>query len=255
MKAVLERAIVVLLFATFSFAISISSAQAADTNQTTSASTANEIMTKVAQVYRDCRSYSDSGVVKTVFFSKNDKDLDEKPFTTAFVRPDQFRFESTSNPPKLNVQLPLKFKDMKFIIWQKGNDIRTWWTIEPGKKKEISLSMAIAAATGISGGAAHTIPALLMPTEVGGQRITEYGQYKRIADAKLDSANCFCIQGKLNASDSEAITIWIDKTTYLIIRIDEANKFPDFRTESTTTYNPKINITIDKDKLTFNVPK
>src|SRR5437879_6027503 len=52
--------------------------------------TAQEILEKMAATYATCKSYRDSGVV-TNFFTRDH--IDVKPFRTAFVRPDQFRFE------------------------------------------------------------------------------------------------------------------------------------------------------------------
>jgi hypothetical protein len=65
--------------------------------------------------------------------------------------------------------------------------------------------------------------------------LTDITEAKRIDDAKLDKVDCFRIEGK-NADRS--MTLWIDQKTFLVRRIDEQNKFDDFRTEQTTTYDP-----------------
>ncbi|MCX6930594.1 MAG: hypothetical protein NT154_46420 [Verrucomicrobia bacterium] len=44
----------------------------------------------MATTYPTCKSYRDSGAVTNVFSPQH---TDVKPFRTAFVRPDQFRFE------------------------------------------------------------------------------------------------------------------------------------------------------------------
>jgi hypothetical protein len=41
----------------------------------------------------------------------------------------------------------------------------------------------------------------------------------------------------------------------LIHRIDETNKFPQLRTETTTVYKPQVGIVIDESKLKFNPPE
>jgi hypothetical protein len=48
---------------------------------------AKNIIIKMADTYKNCKSYLDSGVVKTTFFMKKGPYVDNKPFTTAFVRP------------------------------------------------------------------------------------------------------------------------------------------------------------------------
>jgi outer membrane lipoprotein-sorting protein len=241
--------IVGLVFVVSSFGIAVFSAEDSAPDLTTDSTTAKHIITQVADVYKTCKSYFDSGVVKTIFFMKDGKHVDEKPFTTAFVRPDRFRFECSSKFPIPGA------KPMRYIVWAKGKDVRSWWDVQPGIKKEVSLEMALAAATGVSGGSAHTIPVLLMPKEIGGWSVTELHQLNRIADSLLDNVECYRIQGKRKVSDSELITLWISKKTFLIHRIDSTHKFPEFRTETTTTYKPKVDVVIDESKLTFNAPE
>lgn len=56
--------------------------------------TPKQILARMAKAYSECKSYSDTGLVKTVYISDNGrKRIVEKPFTTAFIRPDRFRFE------------------------------------------------------------------------------------------------------------------------------------------------------------------
>jgi hypothetical protein len=45
---------------------------------------------------------------------------------------------------------------------------------------------------------------------------------KRVEDAKLDKVDCFRIEGKFAGNPT---TIWIDKKTFLVLRIDEQMKF------------------------------
>ena len=49
---------------------------------------AKQILDRMAKTYAECKSYHDSGLVKTVFIQAAGKRTVEKPFTTAFVRPD-----------------------------------------------------------------------------------------------------------------------------------------------------------------------
>ena len=131
------------------------------------------------------------------------------------------------------------------IIWANGKDVQTWWDIKPGIEKAKSLHLAVAGATGVSGGSAHVIPALLLPDVVGGANLTAITDVKRAEDGKLDKAECFRVEGKFG---KQPITLWIDKKSYLVRRIDEQTTFDTFRTEQTTTYDPTINDKI-ADKL------
>ena len=67
-------------------------------------SSAKQILDHVAKTYADCKSYRDSGVVKTVFVQQDGNRTEEKSFTTAFVRPDRYRFEFTDATGKRPVR-------------------------------------------------------------------------------------------------------------------------------------------------------
>src|SRR5947209_15674711 len=117
--------------------------------------TPDEILGAMAEVYATCPTYRDSGQVVTHFFdpgSDRPKRTSVRPFETAFVRPDRFRFEYRN-----------RYKDdgpwYRHIVWAKGGDVRMWWDVRTGVEYPDSLGMAIAAATGVSGGSAHVVPA------------------------------------------------------------------------------------------------
>jgi outer membrane lipoprotein-sorting protein len=204
---------------------------------------AQDVLDRMAKVYAGCKSYRDSGVVKTVFIQDANNHTVEKPFTTAFVRPDRFRFEYKEKQDG---------QERRYLVWRKGKEVQTWWDIKPGIEKPESLDLALAGATGVSGVSAHTVPALLLPNEVGGRRLTDMTGAKRIEDAKLDKVDCFRIEGKY--ADSP-MTLWIDKKTFLVRRIDSQQKFGNFRTEATTTYDPVTDDEIPDKKLEFDPPK
>jgi len=206
--------------------------------------TAQQVLERMAKAYANCKSYRDSGVVKTVFIEANGQRTVEKPFTTAFVRPDRFRFEYKERSPD--------GRESRYLVWRQGKDVQTWWDVTPGIKKADSLGLALAGATGVSGSSAHTVPSLLLPQEVGGRRLTDMTEVKRIEDAKLGEADCFRLQGMYA---SNPMTLWIDKKTYLVRRVDTQNKFDNFRTEGTTTYDPVVDGEITDKMLEFDPPK
>jgi len=218
-------------------------------NLATDNATAKQIITQMAGAYGACKSYCDTGMVKTIFFTDDDTSIDKKPFTTAFVRPDRLRFEYSFTHPIPGSQ------PKRHIVWAKGKDVRVWWDLEPGIQKKASLNVALGGATGASSGSAHTIPKLLMPEEIEGAGVAELHQLRRMADTLLEDVACYRIEGKHKASDGEPMTLWISKQTFLIHRIDSSYKFDDFRTEETTTYEPQVDVAIDESKLAFNAPE
>jgi outer membrane lipoprotein-sorting protein len=203
-----------------------------------------QILDRMAKVYAGCKTYRDSGVVITVFvegvFGKRTV---EKPFTTAFVRPDRFRFEYKDTRTGSG--------QSRYIVWSDGKAVQTWWDVGARLQKPESLGLALAGATGVSGGSAHTIPALLLPDEVGGRRLTDIKELRRAEDGKLEKVECFRIEGKYAGVPT---TLWIDKKSYVVRRIDEQEKFDNFRTEETTTYEPIIDEKITDEMLEFAPP-
>jgi outer membrane lipoprotein-sorting protein len=204
--------------------------------------TAKQILDRMAKAYAECKSYRDAGVVKTVIVQADGKWTVEKPFSTVFVRPDRFRFEYTESQGG---------RDLHDIVWRKGKEVQTWWDVKPGIEKAESLGLALAGATGVSSGSAHTVPALLLSDEVGGRRLTDMTEAKRIEDATLQKVDCFRIEGKFGESP---MTLWLDKKTFLVLRIDSQQKIKDFRIEETTTYEPVIDAEIADKMLEFNAP-
>lgn len=105
--------------------------------ESTDSLTAQQILDKVATSYATCKSYRDSGVVTNDFGPHTAGDhfprhVAVKPFRTAFVRPDQFRFEYDDPTP-----------EKPYIVWAKGDDVRAWWHIRPGEEKLSSLEDGI----------------------------------------------------------------------------------------------------------------
>ena len=145
------------------------------------------------------------------------------------------------------------------IASSEGKDVQTWWDVAPGIEKPQSLGFALAGATGVSGGSAHTVPALLIPDEVGGRRLTDITEAKRIEDAKLNKVDCFRIQGQFVGSPMtllvDNMTLWVDKKTFLVRRIDSQIKFDNFSTQETTTYKPVIDGEVTDKMLEFDPPK
>lgn len=210
---------------------------------------ARTILTKSEKTHAECTTYSDTGLVSTTFIEPEGNRVSDKPFSTAFVREGGFRFEYSSKYP-----IPLAQHANRYIIWTDGTVVRTWWDVRPGVEEKDSLFMALAGATGVSGGSAHAVPSLLMPANASGALITNLLEPRLLESNKLAGIDCFRVEGEQTYGDHDTTVIWIDRETYLIRRIDTSHIFPDFKTETTTTYYPAVNGTVGKDALEFNAP-
>ena len=225
---------------------------------------AQQIMDRMTSLYATCHSYVDEGEVTTIFIKENGRRTVVKPFTTAFVRPSDFRFE---------------FKDRRgeyewssYIVWKDAESVKTWWSIRPGVQSQPNLSLALAGATGVSSGSAATIPALLMPEMMKGNRIKSLSGLKLMGEEEVNGRNAYKIEG--TDSRQRVVTLWVDKATMLLVKIYQRTSFDSasasllenkvrqppvpvpfvpFETETTTTYKPQVNSGA-QGKLAFNPP-
>jgi len=222
--------------------------------------TAEQIVELATKVYAQCDSYRDSGVARTDYLGDDRQWTAEKPFTTAFGRPDRFRFEykdmSAGDPPP------------SYIIWAAGGDVRTWSDLRPGVIRPGTLGEAIADAAGVSQGTSYRVPSMLLPDSSAPKSPLELSYARRIEDADEGGFACFRIRGQsirtprtLGSGDQAVVlrenssTIWVDKQTYLVRRVDESNVFDSFQSDTVTTYSPEINVEIPSQLLDFGAPE
>lgn len=241
----------------FSLAVAVC-AQESPTRSDDAALAPETIMLKMARVYRNCRSYRDSGEVRTTLLTDGGRAGSDRPFSTAFVRPDRFRFQFTD--PGLGE------RSSAYIVWTDGGEVRSWWDAKPGIRNAGTLQEGLGVAAGISGGSSNRVPALLLPGSVGeGPPVIAA---ERIQDGSDRGVSCFRIKGKgqrtpytlkmgaqtLTVQD-ESITLWIDRATLLLRKVEDRKTFDTYTSESVTTYTPEIDVEIPPEQLAFNAPQ
>jgi hypothetical protein len=99
-------------------------------------------------------------------------------------------------------------------MWSEGNGdfLETF-----GKaRKEASKDSALSSATGISGGAAATIPGTFFKMNWGNQLGGSAVGKKRLADEKVGKEDCYVFTSELKGRVN---TIWIGKEDYLIRQV------------------------------------
>ncbi|MCH2182857.1 MAG: hypothetical protein MK108_12705 [Mariniblastus sp.] len=212
---------------------------------------AAQVIERVAQTYAQCKTYTDTGTHTSVMTSKSGEETEVLQFSTAMVRHsrsrvlkerlvhDQFRFEYSE-----------KGKPGR-VVWKSGQEVKVSMAAPPEANQ--SLALALAFFTGISDGTAHTIPALLMPSEVTGIKLTDIRKPVRGEDQSIDGRNCFSIQGKLPEGRT---TIWIDQESFLVRRIEQSYPLVEGVTVAERTdYQPVINQDVAAKRLEYNPPK
>jgi hypothetical protein len=201
-------------------------------------------MGQVAAAYANCRSYVDEGEVSTVFIRQNGRQTEVKPFSTAFVRPSDFRFEYKSRRGEEGWDT--------YVIWRGAEAVKTSWTVRPGVESAPDLFSALGAAAGVSSLASMTVPALLMPDQVRGNWVKTLSSLSLAGEEEVDGRKAYKVEG-VNLRNN-VVTLWVDESSMLLLKIYEKKKFENFEAETTTTYKPRVNVDVAQERLAFNPP-
>lgn len=161
--------------------------------------------------YRSLRSYSDVGVVRPVHAAKPLSCW----FETDYVAPDNFRFQFIRPHP----YRPLAQHLTKYVAGTASGEAY-FCTEQRGEKRRVeresSLEMAVAGATGISQGTAHTIGALLIE-RVGGFSLSMLNHLRFRESQNFDGVSCYRVSGVHPRRHS--VTLWVGVHDLLLRRL------------------------------------
>jgi outer membrane lipoprotein-sorting protein len=194
----------------------------------------DSIIAKVAETYQAMKSYSSTGEIIT--------ELDMSQIDPSSI-PGMPQDEKLKDSPLMKASLQEKqsLKHEFEIYMSRSGDYRIEWDQQinalvnthgvawsKDKKYKVKMSspmmnqpemeqkdqmMNLATATGISGGAAHTVPALFyhMDNEI----LNSLQNKELLDDETVDAVDCFVITGKLM---NQTMTLWIDKDRYVVLK-------------------------------------
>jgi outer membrane lipoprotein-sorting protein len=212
------------------------------------------LLERVRQVYAGAKTYRDTGVVTTTYFKPDGTVMMEskKPFSTAFVRPDRFRFEYHETR---DGDRPSRY----LIARDATGKVRRWWDVRPGVEEGGRLYMALAGATGVSDGSANTVPSLLLSDARHGRNWTQLKGLELLDDAETAGRRCHLVKHTIPAipntpAKGSVFTYWLDAETLLLRRIESSTTFPEFYTKAITTYEPVLNGDVPDSALAFDPP-
>lgn len=200
---------------------------------------AQQILDKMVSVYASCSSYRDAGEAKVVW--KGTDRVTLKPFTTAFIRPSQFRYEFRNED--------LRFGPADYVVWQNGVSVKSWWSVRPGVRSYETLDIALGTAAGVSDGTSMQVPSMLFGDFHDTHRIQKLSQLTLIKEEAVGGRPAYQIKGI--AFRNQEMTIWIDKEKFLLLKTFEIVQLSNATVEQTTTYKPEVNVAIAADKLAF----
>jgi len=185
----------------------------------------------MAAKYSRLASYQDEGVVITTYDEETGGRIEKLPFKTSFKRPNLFRFEWTD--------YFLSKLGTKRVVWSNGKNAFTYW--EPDRyEKEKYLGLAIAGATGVSSGSAHTVSRLLLEDEVNGFSVTDLNGTSLLGEELFEGVLCYHIKGA--HPDGQFYELWIGKSDLLLRKVREESKDSNtVRTEEEIRRNIHVN--------------
>jgi outer membrane lipoprotein-sorting protein len=165
--------------------------------------TTPEIFKKSQEAYAALTSYSDEGRIVTVTSGVALTSV----FMIKLARPSLYRIQWE--------QLMASGYANKGVVWSAGDG--DFFTMDgSAARKEASRENALGGATGVSGGAAATIPGTFFKMNWGDQLGGPLADEKRQANGKADDADCYVFTSELKGT---AKTLWIGKKDFLIHQV------------------------------------
>ncbi len=181
----------------------------------------DEILRNMAERYSSISSYEDSGVVETVTDGPLVRRNTDIYFKTYFTRPNKLRFEW------LNCAV-LVFPD-RSILWSDGSKSFTSHAHSPGRiETKDDLGMAVAGATGVSLGSAHTVPTMLIK-ELLGFVVTDIKKPILKGQEAFEGEECYVVEG-LDRSD-QPVQLWISRQDSLLRKLRQPGIDGEFEEE------------------------
>ncbi len=153
-------------------------------------STVATLVRRVLRANADVRAYADRGLVRELY---DDRRV-AVTFATSFRRKRSFRFDFESPHP----YRPLRSHASRASIGHDRTGPYFWsshYGSAPKVEDEESLLMAVAGATGISRGSAHTIATLLMP-ETGPGTLDRLRRVRSLPSTTIRGTYCLGLVGR-----------------------------------------------------------
>lgn len=197
---------------------------------------AEELLSRARAAYREMPTYQDSGYVLQ---RHGNEERVRTKFDTLFARPNRFRFRFEHPHPyeplrHIITRYECGFEGESAYVWMKPHES------PPQIEHFESAEMAIASATGISGGAAHTIGQLLQSgISVGVMELTDLHV---IGESEVDGNVCVEVRGTPERVALHT-SIFIDPQALLIRKV--STHFENFTNDEYRT-NICLNASIDR---------
>ena len=180
--------------------------------------TPSEILDKVAKTYASLKSYKAEGTITSDVDTGQIKVTLETSFSILLARP-HFYLISWSQ------KMPMVDMTQSGTVWNDGTSPYFYMSATNSYSKMSDDSMALGAATGVSSGAANTIPSYFFSGSSGQPSVS-----LRLIDPQLETTetigedDCYVVSGSSPVSKKESL--WISKQTFLIKKVSRSLEQP-----------------------------
>jgi len=169
----------------------------------------NELLKKVAATYEAAKTYKAEGTITADIDSNGMKVKTETSFSILLKKPNLYLISWSQN----NTFMPSMVQSG--AVWNDGTQPYLYMGQLNAYSKMTSDGIALSSATGISGGAANTIPSLFFSVfKEQPDPLFQMKEPKIEKTEKIGDEDCYVLTGPSAFSKKE--TFWISKTSYLI---------------------------------------
>jgi len=178
------------------------------------------IFKKVIAAYDSMETYSSEGTIISDVDSDVGKMKSETSFSMKLKKPNLYLIEWDQK----NSMMPAM--SQAGAVWKQGPQPYLYMGVTKAYSKMNADDMALGSATGISGGAAFTIPSLFLSV-FKGQPATFSGLVapQLTGNEQVDGEECYVVSGSSPRSRKE--TFWISKKAYLIRKYSRSLEAPE----------------------------
>lgn len=172
---------------------------------------ASTILEKVAATYKTMKTYKAEGTIISDIDTGGMKMNTETSFSILLKKPNLYLILWTQK------NMPIPGMIQSGAVWSDGTQPYLYMGMMNTYAKMTSDELALSSATGISGGAAFTIPSLFLSLFKA-----QSGPFYGLKDTKIEKTekvgeeDCYVISGATMASKKE--TLWISKSRHLILK-------------------------------------
>ena len=184
--------------------------------------TPHDVMRKVAAAYQAMKTYKAEGIITFRSDSGGPPKKTETSFSILLKKPNLYLITWTQK-----ASLPMFSMSVSGVVWSDGT--QPYLCLMHKCRKISSDEMALAGATGVSGGAANTIPSLFLSTMEQPGWLAGLRDPKFQKSEKVGEEDCYVIED--SSVGSVKVTLWVSKRDYLIRKYCSSFKWTEDKSQ------------------------